>query len=99
MQAHSLNRYFPIPDFIFKAFCGLLLLVSGLAAHASAQATAPAKTPPVLGTIQSIANDSLTLKTDSGTDLKVQLPAEVKVFRVPPGSKDLKDATPIQLSD
>jgi hypothetical protein len=99
MQAHSLNRYFPIPDFIFKAFCGLLLLVSGLAAQASAQATAPAKAPPVLGTIQTIANDSLTLKTDSGTDLKVQLPAEVKVFRVPPGSKDLKDATPIQLSD
>jgi hypothetical protein len=99
MQAYSLNRYFPVSDFIFKVFCGLLLLVSCLAAQASTQATAPAKTSPALGTIQSIANDSLTLKTDSGTDVKVQLPADVKVFRVPPGSKDLKDATPIQLSD
>ena len=33
------------------------------------------------------------------TETKVQISAEVKYLRVPPGSKDLKEATPIQLSD
>jgi hypothetical protein len=41
----------------------------------------------------------LILATDSGTELKVQLPAEIRVVRVPPGSKDLKEATAMQLSD
>jgi hypothetical protein len=41
----------------------------------------------------------LTLATDSGTDLKIQLPAEVRVWRVPPGSKDLKEATAMQLGE
>lgn len=84
----------------------VLLLLGGLVAagvgprQAQAQeSAAPAKTAPALGTIQAITGKSLTLRTDSGTDLTVQLPAEVKVLRVEPGSKTLKDAVKIQLSD
>ena len=78
-----------------------LLLCTGAAGPCAQSAqTAPAtKTPPALGTIRSISGNILTLATDSGAELKVQLPAELKVLRVPPGSKDLKEATPIQLSD
>jgi len=65
----------------------------------SPQGATPPRTPPALGTIKSITADSLTLGTDSGTELKVQLSPDVKVVRVPPGSKDLKEAVPIQLSD
>jgi hypothetical protein len=74
----------------------------GTATHAkpaAVQSTAPQKTPPAVGTIKAISADSLTLATDNGSELKIQLPSDVKVLRVPPGSKDLKDAAPIQLSD
>jgi Domain of unknown function (DUF5666) len=68
----------------------------GAAARAQ---TAPAKTPPAVGTIKDISADSLTLTADSGGDIKVLLSADTKIFRVPPGSKDLKDAAVIQVSD
>lgn len=78
----------------------LLFLVAGLAAAGSAAAqTPPARTPPALGTIKTISGDSLTLATDAGAEIKIQVPADVKVLQVPPGSKDLKEATPIQVSD
>jgi hypothetical protein len=81
----------------------LLAVLSVAAFDVNAQANPPAvaspKTPPVVGTIQSISGNVLTLRTDAGADLKVQLLAEVKVFRVPPGAKDLKEAVAIQPSD
>lgn len=75
--------------------CGILFLV----APAGRAQTPPQRTPPALGTIKSISSDTLTLTTDNGAELKIQLPADVKAVRVPPGAKDLKEATPIQLSD
>lgn len=67
-------------------------------AHGQTNPAAP-KTPPALGTLQSISANQLVLTTDSGSEVKVQLPGDVKVLRVPPGSKDLKEATPIALGD
>jgi hypothetical protein len=78
--------------------CGLLLMLVGFSALAQAPA-APPKTPPILGTIQSMTADSLTVRSDAGADVKVQIPAGVKVLQVPPDSKDLKQSTPIQLTD
>lgn len=60
---------------------------------------APQKAAPALGTIKAIAATSLSLTTDSGTEVNVQFQVEVKVLRVPPGSKTLKEATAIRLSD
>lgn len=74
---------------------GIALLVGGVG-HSQ---TPPQRTPPALGTIKSIAEDTLTLTTDSGAELKIQLPADIKAVRVPPGAKDLKEATQIQVSD
>jgi hypothetical protein len=74
----------------------LMTLEQGVVS-ATPQAT-PQKAPPAVGTIKSISGSLLTLATDSGTELKVQLPPDIKVLRIPPGSRDLKDATPIQLS-
>ena len=61
-------------------------------------ATAP-KTPPALGTLKSVSQNQLVVTADGGSDITVQLPADVKVLRVPPGSKDLKEATMVSLSD
>jgi len=66
-------------------------------AHAGWQTAA--KTPPPVGTIKAISGKVLTLSTDSGTELNVILPEDVKLLRVAPGSKDWKAAAPIQLND
>ena len=81
----------------------LLALAAGvmrpMGALASAQTTTPAKTPPAVGTIKSISGNTLVLATDAGSEVKISLTADVKYLRVPPGSKDLKEAVPIQAGD
>jgi len=68
-------------------------------ALAATQTATPAKTPPAVGTIKSISGTTITLATDSGSELKITLSGDVKYLRVSPESKSLKDAVPIQLSD
>lgn len=76
-----------------------LAVAGGSSSGIRAQEAAPPKTPPVVGTIKEVTADFLTLTPDSGSELKVALAPDTKVLRVPPGSKDLKEATPLQLSD
>jgi Domain of unknown function (DUF5666) len=61
-------------------------------------AQTPAAAKPV-GTIKSISGNTITLTTDSGSDVTVSLQDTTKLLRVAPGQKDLKDAAPIQLAD
>jgi len=68
-----------------------------LAAQQPAAQT-PAATRPV-GTIKSISGNTITLTTDAGSDVTIQIQDETKLIRIAPGQKDLKDATPIQLAD
>jgi hypothetical protein len=69
-------------------------------AQSAAQTQTPApKASPAVGTIKSITGDTVVLATEAGANLKVQLNPNVKFLRVPPGSKDLKEATSIQLTD
>ena len=96
MLVRPSNRIGSLNSLFFVGFCALLLLTSPSAAQAQTPAS---RTPPALGTIKSISADSLTLKTDSGSEVTIQLPAGVAVFSIPPGSKDLKQATPIKLTD
>ena len=81
---------------------GLCLMV-GLAVSARAGQGTPAapapKSPPTLGTIKTIAGNTLTLTTDAGAEIKVVISADARLIRVPPGSKDLKEAAPLQLAD
>jgi hypothetical protein len=74
----------------------LVLAVGG--AFAQTPAGTP-KTATALGTLKSISGNQLVLTTDAGSEMKVQLPSDVKVLRVPPAAKDLKEATPLTLSD
>ncbi len=50
------------------------------------------------GDVTQVQPGHLTLHTDKG-DVQVTLPDGVKLLRVPPGSKDLKSAVPINVSD
>src|SRR6267378_4450911 len=58
----------------------------------------PAAARPV-GTIKSISGNAITLTTDAGSDVTVQVQDATKLGRIAPGQKDLKEATPIQLGD
>jgi hypothetical protein len=58
----------------------------------------PAASRPV-GAIKSISCNTITLTTDSGTDLAVQVQDTTKFLQIAPGQKDLKDATPILFTD
>jgi len=58
----------------------------------------PAAARPV-GTIKSISGNAITLTTDAGSDVTVEVQDATKLVRIAPGQKDLKEATPIQLSD
>ena len=66
---------------------------------AAAQTATTPKAPPAVGTIKGISGTTITLATDSGSEIKITPQGDVKYLRVPPGSKDLKEAVPIQLSD
>jgi hypothetical protein len=94
----------------FKRFVGYgilcLSLLAGLGAwplmgHAqdAGQAAGAPKAPPAVGTIKTISGNALTLSTDSGSEVKVTIAADAKLVRVPPGSKDLKEAVAITLAD
>jgi hypothetical protein len=61
-------------------------------------AQAPAVARPV-GTIKSISGNTITVTTDAGSDVTIQVQDSTKLVRIAPGQKDLKDATPIQLAD
>ena len=82
----------------------VFVLAAGLTGHpttAGAQESAsnPQKVAPALGTIQAITDKALTLKTDAGADVNVQFSSAVRILRVEPGSKTLKDAVAISLAD
>jgi hypothetical protein len=72
---------------------------TGLPPRAASQESAAPKAAPAVGTIKSITDKTLTLTTDAGAELNVQFSAAMKVLRVEPGSKTLKDAVAIPLTD
>ncbi|HEU5233946.1 MAG TPA: DUF5666 domain-containing protein [Terriglobales bacterium] len=52
-----------------------------------------------IGTVTAINGNSVTLKTDSGTESTVTVPDTARIVKAEPGQKDLKNATPIHLQD
>jgi hypothetical protein len=52
-----------------------------------------------VGTIKSIQADSITVAAESGGEVTAELTDATKILRVPPGEKDLKNATALQAQD
>ena len=73
--------------------------VTLLAAREVPQAAAQAPIAKQVGVVKAINGNTLTLTTDSGADITVQVVSNAKMVRVMPGQTDLKSAAPIQLSD
>ncbi len=83
----------------------VILLASGVSVGARAQdASAAAKTQAynkVIGAVVSVAQDgkSMVVKPDSGTPVTVGLDDNTSFMQVPPGEKDLRKATRIELKN
>ena len=72
-----------------------LALTAGLAPM-QASAAAPTR---VLGTVTSVGNGTLTVKSSTGNSVTVTVNSTTRVLRLEPGQKTLSAATPIQLTD
>ena len=78
-----------------RLFAAIVALGCAGAGHAQG-APADAQVTRAVGTIKSTAAGSLLLTTDAGGEVTATLSASTKILRVPPGEKDLKNATPLQ---
>jgi uncharacterized protein DUF5666 len=81
--------------------CGLAL--QGAVVLLRAQESQPSS-PQVavtrsLGTVKTVSGKSITLTTDSGSDIRVLLQDGARLLRVEPGEKDLKNAVALELQD
>lgn len=86
---------------LYVLLTALSLGALSVAGFAQGQPNAPAQPAAArqIGTVTSIAGNTLTLKTDSGPEIKVLVQDSTRIVRVAPGQTNLKDATPIQLPD
>jgi hypothetical protein len=64
-----------------------------------ANASASAQVSKTVGVIKSVGTDSITVAAESGGEVTAKLMATTKILRVPPGEKDLKNATTLQAQD
>ncbi len=58
-----------------------------------------AQVAKAVGVIKAIQADSITVAAESGGEVTAQLTDSTKILRVPPGEKDLKNATALQAQD
>jgi hypothetical protein len=58
-----------------------------------------AQVSKAVGVIKSVQADSITVTAETGGDITAKLATTTKILRVPPGEKDLKNATPLQPQD
>jgi Domain of unknown function (DUF5666) len=70
-----------------------------LAQEKPAQSSGGAQVVKAVGTIKTIQADSITVAAESGGEVTANLTGSTKILRVPPGEKDLRNATVLQSQD
>ena len=82
---------------------GIALTLAGpgsvLAQNKPADNTGGAQVTKAVGVIKGVQADSITMAAESGGEITAQLLASTKILHVPPGEKDLKNATVLQAQD
>jgi preprotein translocase subunit YajC len=87
---------------VISLIAAVVLSLTSPSAKAQATGTGSAGQSSIqkaVGTIKSVQTDSITVAAESGGDVTAKLASSTKILRVPPGEKDLKNATPLQLKD
>ena len=101
---HSTTRALHLAARIFLIFAACVSLRSVACAEAAPQPPNPQQAPAqtakqVLGAIQAIQGNMITLKPDTGPAVSVVVQGSVRILRVAPGQTDLKNAAAIQFAD
>jgi hypothetical protein len=65
----------------------------------AASSSGGAQVAKAVGVIKTIQGDSITVAAESGGEVTAKLISTTKILRVPPGEKDLKNATALQAQD
>jgi hypothetical protein len=85
------------------ALAMLALILAGpnlaMAQDKPSSASGNAQVTKAAGTIKSVQPDSITVAGESGGEVTAKLASSTKILRVPPGEKDLKNATALQPHD
>jgi hypothetical protein len=85
------------------ALGGAIFILAGLLplAVAAQDAAAPTVKPPimVLGTVQALSGNTITVKSDAGVAMQVTVQDGARLLRVEPGQRTLAGASPFSLSD
>ena len=76
-----------------------LLACAILFAPASLSAQAATSVAKVVGTVQTISGNSVTVLSDAGATSSVAVEDATKLLQIEPGKTDLKEAAPLSLSD
>ncbi|HVJ07017.1 MAG TPA: DUF5666 domain-containing protein [Acidisarcina sp.] len=85
-------------QWVFQYPYTLLVLLAVLWTISAGRALSQA-TSRQLGTVKSIAADSISLTTDTAQDVVVHAAPDAKIVKIPAGSKDMKAAQPIEMKD
>ena len=93
-----------MPTPLARAVAALVLagvLVVPLAGQGQTQPPSPAQSSTVrpVGTVKAISGNTITVTTESGSDVRVLVQESTRMLRIAPGQKDLKDAAPMQFED
>src|ERR1022692_184060 len=91
----------PMLRYALASFLALALLSPCLVAAQTTSTGSPgdAAIAKAVGTIKSVQADSITIAAESGGELTATIAGSTKILRVPPGEKDLKSATALQIQD
>ena len=81
------------------AAAAVLSLVGICSAQAKPAVPGDNQVARAVGTIKIIQGDSITVVPDSGGEINATLASSTKILRVPPGERDLKNATPLKAQD
>jgi len=86
---------------ILGAACSSFVSLSYAAAAQSQESATPSASGVVkpVGTVKALSGNTITLTTDAGSAVNIVVQVSTRLLRIAPGQKDLKDATPIQLSE
>ena len=87
-----------------RAIVGATAITVALALGSSAQTGAPGASPQTglvrpVGAVKAISGNTVTITTDSGADLTIDVQPATRILQVAAGERDLKSATPVQLTD
>src|SRR6267378_4164250 len=96
-------RVLPLTTWLLTALVTLMIAGSRYiyAQGKPTSASGDAQIAKAVGTIKSIQADSIAVTAESGGegDIIAKLSSSTKILRVPPGEKDLKNATALQAQD